>query len=315
VTPRGRRSGLWVLAGLILIWAAAGIRTLSPDGEFGVLQGPGFLGFPRLAKGTWTISLPGVSRLVRYPKNPVVLPLPQAEGAMIPSADGSRYGFRGWITLRLLPEKWREVSSADHGGGARDLVLAAVRRAGEGLDRGVHRNLDAGSFQEALRNRLETELAAMGGRLRDLNLDSLDYLMAREGEATALTDTRLLIVGLDGADWLILDPLLEQGKMPNLRRLIDHGVRAKLLTISPMLSPVIWTTIATGVEPGRHGILDFLVQKPDGTGRQPVTSLQRRTPTFWEMLGDAGATVGVVGWWATWPAGPVNGYLVTERIA
>ncbi len=61
-----------------------------------------------------------------------------------------------------------------------------------------------------------------------------------------------------------------------------------------MLSPVIWTTVATGVEPSRHGILDFLVRDPVTGDKQPVTSVQRKAATVWEMLGRAGAITGVV---------------------
>ena len=82
-----------------------------------------------------------------------------------------------------------------------------------------------------------------------------------------------------------------------------------------MLSPVIWTTVATGVEPSRHGILDFLVQDVGGGASQPVTSVQRRAPTVWELLSRAGVDVGVTSWWASWPADPVRGYLVSDRIA
>jgi len=125
---------------------------------------------------------------------------------------------------------------------------------------------------------------------------------------------RLVVIGLDGADWGVLDPLLAQGRLPNLKRLIDRGTRARLLSLSPMLSPVVWTTVATGVEPTRHGVLDFVVRAPDGSV-QPVSSGQRRVPTVWELLSRGGVTVGVVGYWATWPAEPVRGYLVADRLA
>jgi Tfp pilus assembly protein PilF/arylsulfatase A-like enzyme len=127
-------------------------------------------------------------------------------------------------------------------------------------------------------------------------------------------DARVLLVGLDGADWEIADPLMREGRMPNLARLTRTGARAKLLSIPPLLSPVVWTTVATGVEPTRHGVLDFLA--PDDAGAaQPVTSRERRVPAVWEMLSARGVEVGVVGWWASWPADPVRGYLVSDRVA
>lgn len=300
---------------LAIVWFASGMHSLSPESEFGVLRGPSFLGYPRPADGRFAVAPPGLVHLDRYPRDAVVLPLPQAEDALIPGADGSRYGFRGWATVRLRPEAWADIATADQGAGARDLLLAAVREAGAGMDRGVHRNLGTGAFQDELSQRLKVGLAQRGADLRELSLDSLDYLLAVDGRSYPAADTRMLVVGLDGADWVILDPLLAAGRLPNLERLIEGGVRTKLLTISPMLSPVIWTSVVTGVEPSRHGILDFLVQDPAGGNKQPVTSAHRKAATVWEMLGEAGTRTGVVGWWATWPADAVNGYLVSERIA
>jgi tetratricopeptide (TPR) repeat protein len=103
--------------------------------------------------------------------------------------------------------------------------------------------------------------------------------------------------------------------MPHLDRLVRQGVRARLRTIAPMLSPVLWTSMATGVVPQRHGILDFVT----GTGRDgeqvPVSARQRRVKAFWNILSERGLTVGVAGWWATWPAEHVNGFIVSDRVA
>jgi hypothetical protein len=126
---------------------------------------------------------------------------------------------------------------------------------------------------------------------------------------------QVVLIGLDGADWNIIDPLLAKGKMPNLAALIERGSRSRLLTISPTLSPVIWTTIATGVKPERHGIIDFTAVNKDTGAAVPVTSNLRRMPALWNILSGAGRTVGFVGWWATFPAEKVDGYIVSDRIA
>jgi predicted AlkP superfamily phosphohydrolase/phosphomutase len=127
---------------------------------------------------------------------------------------------------------------------------------------------------------------------------------------------RTVVFGIDGADWDRAVPLLRQGKMPVLQRLIRSGARRTLLTLPPgengqeRLSPTIWTTAATGVLPERHGILNFVTRTDRGL--EPMTSNQRRTAALWNMLSVRDLTVGVIGWLVTWPAEPVKGYLVSS---
>lgn len=134
---------------------------------------------------------------------------------------------------------------------------------------------------------------------------------------TSDSSQRLLVFGIDGADWDRVLPLVRQGKMPALERLMRSGTRRTLLTLAPgatgqeWLSPTIWTTAATGVRPERHGILHFVTTTDAGV-TQPVTSNQRRVPALWNMLSARNRTVGVIGWLVTWPAEPVNGYLVSS---
>ncbi len=125
----------------------------------------------------------------------------------------------------------------------------------------------------------------------------------------------LLVVGLDGADWNVIDGLLEEGEMPHLASLIERGSRARLLSFQPMLSPVLWTTAATGVRPERHGVLDFVSVDPASGALRPVTSAERRVPAFWNILSGAGRPVGVTAWWATWPAEEIHGWIVSDRVA
>lgn len=103
--------------------------------------------------------------------------------------------------------------------------------------------------------------------------------------------------------------------MPRLARLTARGVRANLRTVRPILSPVVWTSIATGVKPSRHGIADFVVAARGTGALVPVTSTLRQVPALWTLLSRQGIDVSVVGWWATWPAETVRGSMVTDRVA
>jgi len=129
------------------------------------------------------------------------------------------------------------------------------------------------------------------------------------------TGLRVLLIGLDGADWDLIDPLVRAGKLPHLKRLIDAGVRGPLRSYDPMISPLLWTTIVTGVGPDKHGVADFqAVEQPSGR-RVPITSRFRKVKALWNILGDAGMTSAFVAWWASYPAEPVRGFQVTNLLA
>jgi len=126
---------------------------------------------------------------------------------------------------------------------------------------------------------------------------------------------RVIVLGLDGADPATIDLLMSEGKLPNFARLRQEGAYAPLLSAKPLLSPVIWTTIATGKTPDLHRIGHFVAVN-SSTGEQlPVTSRMRRVKALWNILSDAGRIVDVVGWWATWPAERIHGSLVSDHFA
>ena len=124
----------------------------------------------------------------------------------------------------------------------------------------------------------------------------------------------VIFLGLDGVDWDLLDPLVADGTMPNLAAVLPRSASGNLETLHPPLSPLVWTTMMTGVDPVRHGILDFLHLRPDTGDREPITSTERRVPALWNMATWAGKRVAVFGLWATYPAEPVNGLLVSDRM-
>ena len=125
---------------------------------------------------------------------------------------------------------------------------------------------------------------------------------------------RLLILGWDAADWQVIDPLLGSGRMPNLARLLAAGVRADLRTLEPRLSPLLWTTIATGKTADRHRILNFVEPNPSGEGLRIAASTSRRTRALWNILTLRGLRVHVVGWYASHPAEPVSGICVSNLL-
>lgn len=131
----------------------------------------------------------------------------------------------------------------------------------------------------------------------------------------AQTGRPVLFVGLDGADWELLDRYMQSGTMPNLAALAREGRTGVLTTIQPPLSPLVWTTEMTGVSPLEHGILDFTRFHPRTGEREPIPRGERRVPAVWNMASAAGRSVAVFGMWATWPAEPVRGLLVADRFS
>jgi len=127
------------------------------------------------------------------------------------------------------------------------------------------------------------------------------------------TDSRVLLIGWDGADWKMIEPLIEKGHMPHLEQFIRTGVMGNITSLNPMLSPILWTSIATGKHAYKHGILGFA--EPDGTSGKvrPVTSTSRQCKAVWNILSERGFKTGVVNWFASQPAEKINGYVVTDR--
>lgn len=123
---------------------------------------------------------------------------------------------------------------------------------------------------------------------------------------------KLLVIGWDAADWILIDALFAQGKMPNLRRLVDAGVRSDLSTQDPKLSPILWTSIATGKTADKHGILNFVEPSPNGEGLRVSASTSRKTKALWNIATQSALKVNVVSWYASHPAEPISGCCVTN---
>src|SRR5437870_6802707 len=97
----------------------------------------------------------------------------------------------------------------------------------------------------------------------------------------------IAIIGVDGADWQTIDPLIAAGRLPTFAALKAAGGVGTMRPEPPLLSPIIWTTIATGRRPEDHGVLDFMVDEPGGA-QMPVSGGARRMKALWEIFSGAG---------------------------
>ncbi|MFQ5492260.1 MAG: alkaline phosphatase family protein [Phycisphaerae bacterium] len=132
------------------------------------------------------------------------------------------------------------------------------------------------------------------------------------GVSDAQAGADILLIGVDGLEWDVLLPLVRDGKAPAIAALMRRGVFGKLKTIRPTLSPVIWTTIATGKMPDQHGINNFVKPALMDGKPQLFSNRDRKTKAIWNIASDYDQRVAVVGWWMTYPVEPINGVMVAQ---
>jgi hypothetical protein len=158
--------------------------------------------------------------------------------------------------------------------------------------------------------------------------------------AVVPTGVRVRVVAIDGLERRMTEQMMERGDMPQLQALVRSGAHGRLRAEPERVPAIVWTTIATGRGPEVHGIrstgarripgLRTPLDAEDDAGRfaaalsqatellglarrEPPTAVLRGAKTFWNVASEKGLRVGIVNWWATWPAEAVNGYVVTDR--
>lgn len=119
---------------------------------------------------------------------------------------------------------------------------------------------------------------------------------------------RVLVIGIDGGTFDLIRPWAEAGDLPNLGRLMAEGAHGPLESTLPPVTAPAWTTFATGVNPGKHGVFDFI--RPVGGEFDLVNANSVRAPTLWQILSEAGHRVGVMNVPVTHPPKPVNGFII-----
>ena len=290
------------------VWVAAGVQRV-PEAQVGVSAAG-------VVEPGLRFTLPW-ERLALVPRQgPIELddvPLRTREGSTL------RFDLTGDYSIGsvLAPDVARRIRSLGLAGALGELAAAAFARAAEGHDAEALL-----ADRTILESAVAAEVAPAGIALARLTARSTieDEILRRRRteEARALgrpISGRVLVIGLDGADWNLIRPLVEAGRMPNLARLMREGVWGPLRSYDPMYSPLLWTTIATGKSPDKHGIADFLVHDERLGTRRPISSDFRKVKALWNILSDFDVPSGWIAWWASYPAEPVRGVLVTELVA
>src|SRR5438067_1958563 len=126
----------------------------------------------------------------------------------------------------------------------------------------------------------------------------------------AMASPKLTVLGWDAATFDIIDPLIEAGQLPNLRRIFEAGSRGVLRSTMPPITSQAWATAFTGVNAGRHGLWEFVERYGSGYRLRLVNGSFRRAPAVWDYLSAKGRAVGIVNVPFTWPAQAVTGFML-----
>ncbi len=126
---------------------------------------------------------------------------------------------------------------------------------------------------------------------------------------------KVCVIGLDGASFSVLDKWIAAGVMPNLAALIAEGARGDLISTMPPVTGPAWTSMTTGVNPGKHGVYDFVKWYSDNGRVRIIGDRDCHAPRLWDLIGAEGRRVGMYRIPVTHPARPVNGFIVSGMLA
>src|ERR1700741_28486 len=122
-----------------------------------------------------------------------------------------------------------------------------------------------------------------------------------------MENPKIVIIGLDAATWDLMGPWIEEGRLPNMARLVGTGVKGGLESATPPLTPPAWTSFMTGKNPGKHGIFYFLEPQPGSYAMRYANAGSRRSQTVFGLLSEAGLTVSSVNIPFTYPPEQLSG--------
>lgn len=129
----------------------------------------------------------------------------------------------------------------------------------------------------------------------------------------AVERNKIVVIGLDGGEWNVINPLIERGKLPNLKRLITEGSCGNLVSSTPPITPTAWSSFLTGVNPGKHGIFSYQkkLQKENSYFASPLNCLDIKQECLWHILGSHGKKACFINVPMSFPPQEINGYMIT----
>jgi tetratricopeptide (TPR) repeat protein len=164
-------------------------------------------------------------------------------------------------------------------------------------------------------SRINTKTGSLGIKMVSVSFGDVESTIGVVHDLQRSDGVKVFILGLDGYDWLVMEKVAETRDLANIDRIRSGGAWGNLLSMEPLVSPLIWTTMVTGVTPDVHGVTDFLAID-ELTGEEiPVTSSMRRVPALWNITSLFDMDCGFIGWFASYPAEDVEGFVVTDRVA
>lgn len=122
---------------------------------------------------------------------------------------------------------------------------------------------------------------------------------------------KIVVIGLDGATFDIIDPLIKKGKLPNLSKIMENGVRGELKSTIHPITPQAWTTFLTGKNAGKHGIFDFTSRKSNSYDIKFINASTRKAQSIFSILSKADKKVGAVAIPFTFPPEKINGFMLS----
>jgi len=173
-----------------------------------------------------------------------------------------------------------------------------------------------------------------------VEINDIDFQNVNISPPQASKNNKILFICIDGATFDIIKPLIKEGKLPHFKRIMENGCWGELSTLNSTLTPIIWTSIATGKIPIKHGIyfmsksylkgmnrpIHFrIIPQFVGTNKMftlleilgllhttPASNLDRRVPALWNIFSKVGLKVGIIRYPVTWPAEKVEGFLISD---